>query len=63
LSMRSIWRCLLRACLMWRSLTTMLAHNLKRAMAASRRAISFCCATKSCCCRRRPSSFSVAYVE
>ena len=45
LSMRSIWRCLLRACLMWRSSTTRRAQSSKRRIASSSRAISFCCVT------------------
>ena len=43
LSMRSIWRSLLRACLMWRSSGTRCAQCRKRRTASSRRAISFCC--------------------
>ena len=59
LSIESIWRCLFRACLMWRSSMTMEAQSLKRAIAASSRSISFCCAWNACCCLRRASSFCV----
>ena len=56
--MRSMRRCMLRARLMWRLSTTRWAQSLKRRIASSMRAISFCWVTY--CCWRRTSSTSRA---
>jgi len=58
-SMRSSRLRRLRACLMWRSFTTMLAQSSKRLIDASMRAISFCWSAQVFLCCSRRSSFSV----
>ena len=58
--MRSIWRCLFLAWVMWRLSTTMRAQCSNRRIASSSRAISFCWVTNSCCWRFIAISFATA---